>query len=202
MAAVVIAAVVELVDIPALVRLYRVWTGRLGGIYGWAARADFLAALAALLGVLVFDTLPGLFFANADHVRGTILARVSPATVAVVLDAETTPFIDVSATEMLARLAQDLRRQGVELLVAHGIGQMRDVLRRAGGQESVLQTIYPTVDEAIAALPTIRQGRRKAGQGRDEPAPSRGRSDVPAGRLTGLVCEGASHVFWQQSRRA
>ena len=28
---------------------------------GWSSRADFLAALAALLGVLVFDTLPGLF---------------------------------------------------------------------------------------------------------------------------------------------
>ena len=52
---------IELVDLPSLARLYRVWTGRLGGIYGWAARADFLAATAALLGVLVFDTLPGLF---------------------------------------------------------------------------------------------------------------------------------------------
>src|SRR4051794_29643907 len=65
LAAVVIAAVIELVDIPALRRLYRVWTPHLGGIYGWAVRADFLAALAALLGVLVFDTLPGLFIGIA-----------------------------------------------------------------------------------------------------------------------------------------
>ena len=36
------------------------WTRRLGAIYGPAARADFAAAIAALLGVLVFDTLPGL----------------------------------------------------------------------------------------------------------------------------------------------
>jgi MFS superfamily sulfate permease-like transporter len=61
LAAVVIAAVIELVDFPALARLYRVWSGSLGGIYGWAARADLIAALAAMLGVLVFDTLPGLF---------------------------------------------------------------------------------------------------------------------------------------------
>lgn len=61
LAAVVIAALIELVDIPALVKLFRVYTGRLGQIYGIAARADFLAAIAALLGVLVFDTLPGLF---------------------------------------------------------------------------------------------------------------------------------------------
>jgi sulfate permease, SulP family len=61
LAAVVIAAVVELVDVPAIRRLYRVWTPHLADDFGWAARADFLAALAALLGVLVFDTLPGLF---------------------------------------------------------------------------------------------------------------------------------------------
>ena len=61
LAAVVIAAVIELVDVKALVRRYRIYTGRLGRIYGIAARPDFLAAMAALLGVLIFDTLPGLF---------------------------------------------------------------------------------------------------------------------------------------------
>src|SRR5690606_6909189 len=61
LAVVVIAALIELVDIPAVVRLYRDYTRRLGRIYGIAARADFLAAIAALFGVLLFDTLPGLF---------------------------------------------------------------------------------------------------------------------------------------------
>ena len=60
-----IAAVIELIDIPGLVTLYRVATRQLRGIYGVAARPDFLAALAALLGVLVFDTLPGLFIGIA-----------------------------------------------------------------------------------------------------------------------------------------
>ena len=32
----------------------------LAAVYGFAARVDFLAAMAALLGVLLFDTLPGL----------------------------------------------------------------------------------------------------------------------------------------------
>ncbi|MGD9889941.1 MAG: SulP family inorganic anion transporter [Dehalococcoidia bacterium] len=61
LAAVVIAALVELVDYRSLIRLYRTYTRRLGRIYGVAARPDFLAALAAMIGVLVFDTLPGLF---------------------------------------------------------------------------------------------------------------------------------------------
>jgi high affinity sulfate transporter 1 len=60
LAAVVIGAVVELVDFAALTALYRIYTGRLGQIYGHAARPDFIASIAALLGVLVFDTLPGL----------------------------------------------------------------------------------------------------------------------------------------------
>src|SRR3954447_11880094 len=59
LAAVVIAAVIELVDIPALRRLYRIYAGRPLGRLSLAQRPDFLAALAAL-GVLSFDTLPGL----------------------------------------------------------------------------------------------------------------------------------------------
>jgi sulfate permease, SulP family len=212
LAAVVIAAVIELVNIPSLMRLYRVWTGHLGGIYGWAARVDFIAAVAALLGVLLFDILPGLFigiavslllliyrasrpqvtvlvraptgngaegswvdadkhpelparddvlvvrvesgmfFANADHVRAQIRSRITPATVAVVLDAATTPAIDVTATDMLIALAAELRHRGIALLVAQGIGQIRDVLRHAGRDDDLLQTVYPTVDDAIEAV--------------------------------------------------
>ena len=60
LAAVVIAAVIELVDIGALRGFYALYTKRLGRIYGTAARPDFIAAVAAMLGVLIFDTLPGL----------------------------------------------------------------------------------------------------------------------------------------------
>jgi anti-anti-sigma factor len=62
LAAVVIAALIELVDVRALRELYRVRTDVLGKV---AARPDFVAALAALFGVLVFDTLPGLFIGIA-----------------------------------------------------------------------------------------------------------------------------------------
>lgn len=60
LAAVVVAAVVELVDIGALRGFYELYTRQLGRIYGRAARPDFIAAGAAMLGILVFDTLPGL----------------------------------------------------------------------------------------------------------------------------------------------
>jgi MFS superfamily sulfate permease-like transporter len=60
LAAIVVAALIELVDIRSLRDFYRATTSNLGRVYGAAARADFIAAVAALLGVLIFDTLPGL----------------------------------------------------------------------------------------------------------------------------------------------
>jgi high affinity sulfate transporter 1 len=208
LAAVVIAAVIELVDIDALSRLYRIFTGPPSTL-GIAIRPDFVAAIAAMLGVLVFDTLPGLFigigvsillliyrastphvaelgnvagarghytdlarnedsapisgvvivrpesglfFANADHVRDEILRHVNHSHPnALVLDAETVPFIDVTAITMLEQLADDLRRQGVQLVLARDIGAVRDVLSRAEDSDAPLPT-YPTVQAAVDAL--------------------------------------------------
>jgi sulfate permease, SulP family len=208
LAAVVIAAVMELVDIGALTTLYRVYTRALGRAYGGiAARPDFIAALAAMAGVLIFDTLPGLFlgiaisllllvyrasrphiavlgrvpgtadqwvdverhpqdepvpgvvvlrvesglfFANADHVRATIRRHVDDDTRAVVLDAETMPFVDVTAARMLEELAEDLRRDGVALVIARDIGQVRDVLRRAGADAPLVQ-VHRTIEDAVEA---------------------------------------------------
>jgi SulP family sulfate permease len=65
LAAVVIAAVVELVDLSAIARMRRVFAGRSVGRFAVGARPDFLAAVAAMLGVLIFDTLPGLFIGIA-----------------------------------------------------------------------------------------------------------------------------------------
>jgi anti-anti-sigma factor len=208
LAAVVIAAVVELVDIGALVSLYRVYTRALGRAYGVAARPDFIAAIAAMTGVLVFDTLPGLFlgiaislllllyrvsrpyvavlghvpgtvdqytdvrrhpdneapegivvlrvesglmFANAEHVREAVLAEIGPGTRAVVIDAETVPYVDVSAARMLARLAADLERDGVTLVMARDVGQVRDILEHAGPDGQAMRT-YRTIQDAVDAL--------------------------------------------------
>jgi len=211
LAAVVIAALIELVDIEALAALYRAYSSRLGQIYGLAARADFIAAVAAMLGVLIFDTLPGLiigvadslllllyrvsrphvavlgeipgsggqwadtavhpedqtvpgvtvlrvesgmFFANADHVRAAIEdAATVDGTRAVVLDCETMPYVDVTAARMLSQLAADLDRQGVRLVLAAEIGQVRDMV---GAVSSPGRTpeYHRTVHEAVTAAGT------------------------------------------------
>ena len=203
LAAVVIAALIELVDVRALRELYRVQTRTFGPV---AARPDFIAAVAAMLGVLVFDTLPGLFigivtslllllyrvsrphvavlgrvpgaprqwgdvgrhpeneqlpgivvlrpeaglfFGNADVVRSRVQESAAGAR-AVVLDAESMPFVDVTAMKMLSELVEDLGRRGVQLVVARDVGQVRDVVRDAG--ESGTVPLYPTVEAAVEAL--------------------------------------------------
>ena len=55
--------------------------GRLRSIYGFAARADFAAAIVALLGVLIFDTLPGLVIGISLSML-LLLARASRPNVA------------------------------------------------------------------------------------------------------------------------
>ncbi len=218
--AVVIAALIELVDIDALRVLYRTYTSRLGQIYGLAARADFIAALAALLGVLVFDTLPGLFigiadslllllyrvsrphtavlgqvpgsdgrwadtaghpedqtvpdvtvlrvesglfFANADHVRATLQqAAAADGARAIVLDCETIPFVDVTAGRMLNEVTADLQRQGVRLVLASDIGQVRDMLVLTG-EANGTPAYFASVQEAVTAVRPSPSGGPKTG---------------------------------------
>jgi anti-anti-sigma factor len=190
------------------VALYRVYSRRLGRAYGAAARPDFIAALAAMLGVLVLDTLPGLFvgiavslllllyrasrpriavlgrvpgsdgqfadidghpenvevdgvkvlrvesglfFANADTVRARVREAAAPGIRAIVLDGEASPFVDVTAARRLADLHDDLRRDGVRLLLTRNVGQVRDVLRLTSGDPSAIH-VHPTVEEALRAV--------------------------------------------------
>ncbi|WP_278264863.1 SulP family inorganic anion transporter [Nocardia sp. AG03] len=206
LAAVVIAAVIELVDIAALRRLYRVWTQLLGSIYGHAARADFLAALAAMFGVLLFDTLPGLligvgvsilllvyrasqphiaalaksgglwvdtarhsdltarrdllvvrvesglFFANADYVKDRIQQLCTDDTRLVVLDAETSPGLDVTAAQMLLDLRNALAHRRIDFRIARSIAQFGDALGSAEAGDTPIG-VYPTVAAATTDLP-------------------------------------------------
>ncbi len=69
-------------------------------------------------GVVVVRVEGGLFFANIDQVETTIMGMVEPGVRAVVLDAMSVPFIDVSATRMLVRMSDELESSGVDLLMA------------------------------------------------------------------------------------
>lgn len=96
----------------------------------------------------------GLFFANADYVRGRIEQLCTDRTQLVVLDAETSPSIDVTAAAMLADLRDDLGRRHTDFRIARSIGQFGDALGTAEAQATPVG-LYPTVTEAVADLPDV-----------------------------------------------
>jgi SulP family sulfate permease len=93
----------------------------------------------------------GLYFANAnaDAIRARVLQAVEADNVrAVVIDAETVPFVDVTAARMLAALDDELRARHVRLLIARDIGQVRDILRHAI-DDPALTRVYRSVQAAV-----------------------------------------------------
>ena len=99
--------------------------------------------------VVVVRVEAGLFFANSDHVRARIEELCTDRTRVVVLDAETSPFMDITAAKMLMELRDALGRKGIDLRVARDIGQFRDTLGRAA-TEGRSVSVYPTVAAALA----------------------------------------------------
>ena len=205
LAAVVIAAVIELVDIAALRRLYRVvdraarqhlrhgGAGRLprrrrGDVRGaglrhparaahrhrraivllvyrasqphvaelgkegslWVA-ADRHPDAATRPDVLVVRVESGLFFANSDYVKDRIEGLCTDRTRMVVLDAETSPSVDVTAATMLLALRDTLASRRIRFAIARPIAQFGDALGSAEHGD-VPVPIYPTVAAATAAL--------------------------------------------------
>jgi anti-anti-sigma regulatory factor len=100
--------------------------------------------------VVVLRVESGLFFANADYVRDTVIALLTKETVAVVLDAETIPTIDVTGVGMLVALRERLAARGIQLLVAKSIGQVRDVVATAEPAADVAGR-HDTIDGAVTA---------------------------------------------------
>ena len=98
----------------------------------------------------------GLYFANAENVRSRILSvGAGDGVHGVVVDAETTPFVDVSAARMLVAAHDELRARDVPLVLARAVGQVRDVIGCVTDERDLLAP-YPTIAEAVEAL----RGRR------------------------------------------
>ncbi|TXD36557.1 SulP family inorganic anion transporter [Lujinxingia vulgaris] len=102
-------------------------------------------------GVVILRVESGLYFVNADHVRGELRkAAKRPGVRAVILDGESVPVIDMSAAHMLVELAGEFRKQGQHLAIARDIGQVRDLLASEAEQASMLH--FTSVVQAVRAL--------------------------------------------------
>ena len=155
LAAVVIAALVELVDVAAMVRLYHVYSGPLGRIYGLATRADFIAASAALLGVLVFDTLPGLFIGIAISILLLVWRASRPHVATLGTDADG-GWVDISRhTDAVTQPGVVVVRPEAGLFFANADNVRREILQLADPSTRAVvldaQTV-PSIDVTAAAM--------------------------------------------------
>ena len=105
-------------------------------------------------GLVILRPEAGMFFANADAVRVAVTeAAARDGIRAVVVDAESVPFVDVTALSMLVEVGEELDEVGVVLAFAHGIGQVADVIDDQPGADDHLR-LFPTVEAAVEALRT------------------------------------------------
>jgi high affinity sulfate transporter 1 len=141
-------------------RPYEAVLGRMPGdraVYADLSRHPDAEAIPGLL-IVRLDT--PLYFFNSSVTRSQILARVdgqpSPPRM-VILDVGATTDLDVTTTDMLAQLLDDLEERGVALSLAQAKGKVRDRLARTGLLERIgSDGIYFSVAQAVA----LEQDRR------------------------------------------
>ena len=93
-----------------------------------------------------------LYFANAENVRARIVDAAGAEGVgAVILDAETIPFVDVTAARMLVAAHDELQANGVRLVLARAVGQVRDILGCIT-DDGDLTRAYATIAAALEAV--------------------------------------------------
>ena len=93
-----------------------------------------------------------LYFANAENVRARIVDAAGAEGVgAVILDAETIPFVDVTAARMLVAAHDELQANGVRLVLARAVGQVRDILGCITDDGDLTRS-YATIAAALEAV--------------------------------------------------
>lgn len=141
-------------------RPYDAVLGRVDGLEGYHDVSRHPEA-RQIPGLVLFRWDAPLFFANAevfrDHVRAAIGRAPTPARW-VVVAAEPVTDIDVTAADMLAELAAELRAAGVGLCFAEMKGPVKDRLKRYGlftrfGEETFARTLGQAVDRCLDAHP-------------------------------------------------
>ena len=100
-----------------------------------------------------------LFFGNKDYFRSQLqrhIKRKGPGLQFIILNAEAINYIDSSAVFMLKAVIRDLKRDGIQFLMAGAIGPTRDILFSSGlldeiGQDNLFVRTYEAFEFASSA---------------------------------------------------
>jgi len=111
-------------------------------------------------GLIIYRFDDQLFFANApnfqEHIRDLVAA--DPSVRWVLVDAEAINDIDITGTDMLAELKDELAKANIELHFARMKAHVREIIQRAGLEEALgVDHFHPSiqtgVDTYLAAQP-------------------------------------------------
>jgi MFS superfamily sulfate permease-like transporter len=91
-------------------------------------------------GTLLFRVEAALLYFNVEHILRTVLDRVKqsgPTLRLVVCDLSNSAYVDVAGARMLARLHEELKPLGVQMLIVEAHATQRDILRAEGLEKLV-----------------------------------------------------------------
>lgn len=107
-------------------------------------------------GLIAFRFYAPLFFANAGYFvqRVRELIQASPTPVRwFLIDMQAVWEIDVTATEALSRLTEELRQKGIKLLIARANRPLRERLQQMGLEQQIgAENYYASVHAAVEAF--------------------------------------------------
>ncbi len=114
-------------------------------------------------GLLIFRLNAPLYFANASlfyRRLKKLIGRSDPPTKSLIVDMVTTDELDITSIEMLEKLAAELDRSGIEIMVAEVHQPVRETARRSGLAERLDKArVFPTVDAAVQDF--VKRSKRK-----------------------------------------
>lgn len=138
-----IGVILSIIDI-----LYRVSTPRiaiLGKVPGTRHYADRIRHQEneAIPGVLIIRIDAPLIFANAELVKERVLdlIRQDPSISLVLMDLSSSPIIDVSASDMIVDLYNELTTSGIQIRIAEATWPVRRMLRLSGVEDIIGEEI-------------------------------------------------------------
>jgi MFS superfamily sulfate permease-like transporter len=110
-------------------------------------------------GILLFRVEASLLYFNADWVHDAIMKRIANAGAGLKLvigDLSTSPHVDLSATEMLSGLQEELSLAGIRLQLVEARSSVRDRLRAEGLEEKMgrvdrFRSLGDAVDDFLGA---------------------------------------------------
>jgi len=153
---VVVAVGVAIVQL--LIRASRPHDAVLGRIPGTNVYRDTATHADAELfpGLVIYRFDSSLVFFNADHFNARVrtIVREAPAPVRFfLLDAEAMPFLDTTGAAILDQVCDDLKTEGIAMVIAAAKGPFRAMLDRTGFTGRIgPERMFLTVESAIEVL--------------------------------------------------